>query len=410
MPDVPVTDNFLSNARSVVRRAAKRVGLSDKEIDDFIKPRNHHAFKIDIDGTSYDAYRIQHNNKRGPHKGGIRFHPAVTRGEVEALALLMSIKTAAVDLPLGGGKGGIAIDPKHLSQAQLEELARKYVRHLHEHIGPTKDVPAPDVNTDATIMDWMADEFEQLTGDTTKASFTGKSHSNGGSAGRVAATGRGGLIALKELLRLQGQDKRRLTVGVQGFGNVGYWFAKLAQDEPNLKVVAIADSRHTITCKDELDIDAVLKAKKDGKSVADYKKQAVKTKPADAILTADVDVLVLAALDDAINSGNMEKVQASYLLELANGPISDGAYRHLHKNGTVILPDVLANAGGVIVSHFEWLQNRKSERWTESRVNRELEIMMQKATREIYKYSQSHDESMKEAAFDIAIKRIIRHN
>lgn len=407
MSDVPVTDNFLSNARAVVRRSAKRVGLNDDQIEALVKPRQKHTFKIDVGDESYDAYRVQHNNALGPHKGGIRFHPEVNQGEVEALALLMSVKTAAVDLPLGGGKGGVAIDPRKLNDEQLEELSRKYVQHLHEHIGPNKDVPAPDVNTNGTIIDWMVDEFEELTGDTSKASFTGKSLDNGGSAGREAATGQGGLYALQEVLKLHEHDRKRLTIGVQGFGNVGYWFAKLAADQTEFKVVAVSDSRHTITAKDELDIKAVLEAKKNGVSVGDYTGQDVRKGDPDDILTANVDVLVLAALDDAVNESNMEKVQAHYIVELANGPVTDTAFRHLHKNGTIVIPDVLANAGGVIVSYFEWLQNNKGEKWSEKRVNRELDLKMRKATREIFKHSQDNDLTMKDAAFDIAIRRIV---
>lgn len=407
MADKAVTNNFLSNARAVVRRSAKRVGLSSDEIEELITPYQRHSFKIDIGGQRFDAYRVQHSNKRGPHKGGIRFHPEVSQGEVEALALLMSIKTAAVNLPLGGGKGGVTVDPRHLNEKQLEELARKYVQQLKDHIGPTKDIPAPDVNTNATIMDWMVDEFEQLTGDTSKASFTGKSVDKGGSAGREAATGRGGLIALQEVLKLHDHHKRRLTIGVQGFGNVGYWFAKLANEHPEFKVVSIADSKHTITSNDKLDVDAVLQAKNSGKSVADYEHKSVRVSDADAILTSNVDVLVLAALDDAINESNMEKVQAHYAVELANGPITDRAYQHLHNNGVIILPDVLANAGGVIVSYFEWMQNQKGERWTENRVNRELDLMMRKAAGDVFRYSQDNNLSMKEAAFDIAVQRIV---
>ena len=406
MSDVQVTDNFLSNARAVVRRSAKRVGLDKDETEALLTPHKRHGFKIEIGDKKYDAYRVQHNNKLGPHKGGIRFHPEVSQGEVEALALLMSIKTAAVDLPLGGGKGGVAIDPSHLSAEQCEELARKYVGHLHEHIGPDKDVPAPDVNTNAPIMDWMVDEFEQLSGDTSKASFTGKTIANGGSAGREAATGRGGLFALQEVLKLREHEKRRLTVGVQGFGNVGYWFAKLANETNELKVVAVSDSRHTITGKDRLDIEAVMAAKKAGKSVGDYKEQNVRVQAADAVLTSNVDVLVLGALDNAVNESNMEKVQAHYVVELANGPTTDKAYQHLHNTGTVIIPDVLANAGGVIVSYFEWMQNRKGEKWSEARVNRELDLMMRKAAREVYSYAKDNDLSMKDAAFDIAIRRL----
>lgn len=406
MSDTQITDNFLSNARAVVRRSAKRVGLDTEETESLVAPAKRHSFSIKVGDRALKAFRVQHNNALGPHKGGIRFHPDVSQGEVEALALLMSIKTAAVNLPLGGGKGGVAVDPRTLTEAELEHVSREFVRGLHQHIGPDKDVPAPDVNTNAQIMNWMVDEFEQLTGDKTKASFTGKSLDNHGSAGREAATGRGGVFALQEVLRLMGHDKKRLTIGVQGFGNVGYWFAKLAAEFPEYKVVAVSDSKATIVAKDELNLKSVLEAKKVGKTVGDYTGQKVRVGAPDDILTANVDVLVLAALDDAINKENMEQIQAHYIVELANGPISDKAYQHLHKTGTVIIPDVVANAGGVIVSYFEWQQNRKYERWTESRVNKELELTMRKAVRRIYKYAQDNNLSMKDAAVDIAIRRI----
>jgi len=408
MSDATVVNSFLSSARSVVRRSAKRVGLNDEQISELITPIKRHNFTIEVDGEKYDAFRTQHNNNLGPHKGGIRFHPEVNQGEVEALAMLMSIKTAAVGLPLGGGKGGITVDPKQLTPEQLEELSRKYVRHMHPHIGPDKDVPAPDVNTNSAIMDWMVDEFEQLNGDKSKATFTGKSIGKGGSVGREAATGRGGLLALQEMLKLYGHDKKRLTIAVQGFGNVGFWFAKLASEMDEFKVIAVADSRHTITSKEGLNIDAVMDAKKANKSVADYKAQEVKVGDTNAVLTANADILVLAALDNAITEDNMEDVQAHYIVELANGPISDSAFSHLYKTGTIILPDVLANAGGVTVSYFEWLQNKRGEKWTEERVNRELTLVIHKATKQIVEYAKDNEVSLKDAAVDIAVERIMK--
>lgn len=405
--DNKITDNFLSNSRAVVRRSARRLGLTEKETEKLLTSDKRHEFNIELNNKVFKAFRVQHNNKLGPYKGGVRFHHEVSSGEVEALALLMSIKTAAVNLPMGGGKGGIAIDPRALNETELEELSRKYVHGLHKHIGPNKDIPAPDVNTNSQIIDWMVDEFEKITGDKSKASFTGKSLSNGGSSGREAATGRGGLFALEEVLSSLGASKRRLTVAVQGVGNVGYWFSKLVNETENLKLISVADSRHTLLSSSELNIDDVLEAKKSNKSVGDYKGSGVKVLPPDSILTSNVDILVLAALDGAINEKNMEHIQAHYIVELANGPVTNKASQYLYKTKTVIIPDVVANAGGVIVSYFEWLQNMKNQKWTESRTNKELELWMKKAVREITNYSKHHNISLRDSAFEIAIQRLI---
>jgi glutamate dehydrogenase/leucine dehydrogenase len=239
---------MLETAHANIRRAGQKLGLDDETIDRLIKTDKEHIFKIKLDnGQVFDAFRVQHSNRRGPYKGGIRFHPGVNLDEVRALATLMSFKTAAVGLPLGGGKGGIKVDPKKLSRPELEELSRKYAKHLAAHIGPDKDVPAPDVNTNAQIIDWMVDEYEKLTGDNSHASFTGKSLANGGSLGRPAATGRGGVIALRQLLKHQGKSAKPLTYALQGFGNVGSFFATIAQTEqPQWKLVAASDSSGTL--------------------------------------------------------------------------------------------------------------------------------------------------------------------
>lgn len=210
--------NMLESARAAITRAGKSIGLSDTAVNELITPMNEHFFTVTVDGIKHEAYRVQHNNKRGPFKGGIRFHPRVNHDEVRALATLMSIKCAAVDIPLGGGKGGVAFDPREHDEAHVEAVAREYVRALEKHIGPQIDVPAPDVNTNAEIIDWMVDEYEKLTGDTSKASFTGKSISGGGSLGREAATGRGGVIALREYCKARGIDTHGLRVAVQGIG------------------------------------------------------------------------------------------------------------------------------------------------------------------------------------------------
>ena len=239
---------MLITAQSLITRASQKLGLDEKTIETVLKADAAHAFDITLSsGKTFKAYRVQHNNKHGPYKGGIRFHTGVHLEEVQALALLMSLKTAAVGLPLGGGKGGVAVDPKQLAEAELEELSRKYSAHLAPHIGPTQDIPAPDVNTDGRIIDWMVDEYGKLTGDTSKASFTGKTLANGGSKGRDAATGYGGVIALHELLHRLGKADEELTIAIQGYGNVGSFFCLKAEElHPHWKLVAVGEVDATL--------------------------------------------------------------------------------------------------------------------------------------------------------------------
>ncbi|HEY5549857.1 MAG TPA: Glu/Leu/Phe/Val dehydrogenase [Candidatus Saccharimonadales bacterium] len=397
---------MLQTAHSLIRRAGKKLGLTDTEIDELIKVDAEHQFEIELkSGKQFPAYRIQHKNKLGPYKGGVRFHPQVDLNEVRALATLMSLKTAAVGLPLGGAKGGVAVNPKELNKAELEELSRKYVQHLHRHIGPGKDMPAPDVNTNPTIIDWMVDEYEKLTGDKSRASFTGKSIERGGSLGRDAATGRGGVVALAELLEHLGKSDEKLAFAVQGYGNVGAHFAQVAQDtQPNWKFVAASDSSATIIKREGLDAKKLAGFKEAGQRFANYKESEVQ--PAEAIVGLDIDILVLAALEDAITDANMKAVKATYVVEMANGPITEPAYNYLTANAILILPDIIANSGGVIVSYLEWLQNKNDEHWPEDKVNHKLEKYMTTAINELYKTASAKKVSYKEAAFMMAIERL----
>jgi glutamate dehydrogenase/leucine dehydrogenase len=381
---------MLETAQYYIKQAGQKAGLDTKTIDDLLKT---------------DA---QHNNKRGPYKGGTRFHPEVDLDEVRALATLMSFKTAAVGLPLGGGKGGVSVDPKSLSTSELEELSRKYVRHLQEHIGPDKDVPAPDVNTNATIIDWMVDEYTKLAGDHSKASFTGKSISNGGSLGREAATGRGGVIALGELLADRQTQNNDLTYAVQGFGNVGSYFATVAaRDYPQWKLVAASDSGATLYNKAGLSPDELAKFKKAGGKFKDCGEKSADRLDADKIIDLEVDVLVLAALGDAVDTSNVGKIKARYVVELANGPISREANEILSTRGVTILPDIIANAGGVIVSYLEWLQNKNDEHWQEDMVNEKLREYMSKAVTDLLELSREENiSSLTEAAYLLAIRRL----
>jgi glutamate dehydrogenase (NADP+) len=366
---------MLEGVHKQIREVGQKLGLDKQTIEDLIAPNAEHIFDIELNnGQTFKAFRVQHNNQNGPYKGGVRFHENVNLDEVRALATLMSLKTAAVGLPLGGGKGGVAVNPRNLSKEELEELSRKYVQGLHKHIGPDKDVPAPDVNTNATIIDWMVDEYEKLTGDSSHASFTGKSLSYGGSLGRDAATGRGGVIALRELLKHLGKSDEKITYALQGFGNVGQFFATVAQKEqPNWTLQAVSDSSANLHSDKGLDAEDLAKFKQDGGRFSDYKNQEVKKSGPENFASQEVDVLVLAALEDAINKDNVEKVKAKYVVELANGPITNDAYKDLINKDIAILPDVVANAGGVVVSYLEWKQNKQNEKWSEEKVNSELE-------------------------------------
>jgi glutamate dehydrogenase/leucine dehydrogenase len=402
-------ENMLEGVHKLIRQVSADLGLDEETIEDLIKPNAEHIFDIELkNGKTYKAFRVQHNNQNGPYKGGVRFHENVTLDEVRALATLMSLKTAAVGLPLGGGKGGVAVNPRNLSKEELEELSREYVRNLHKHIGPDQDVPAPDVNTNSTIIDWMVDEYEQLTGDNSHASFTGKSIENGGSLGRDAATGRGGVIAFSELLKLMSKDKEKITYAVQGYGNVGQFFATISQKEqPNWQLNAASDSGAVVYSSSGLDADDLAKFKEKGGRFSDYKKVGVEILKPEDFMKLDVDVLVLAALEDALNKNNMKDVSAKYVVELANGPITTDAYEYLNNKSVTILPDVIANAGGVVVSYLEWKQNKENKKWSEEKVNKELEKYISDAVEQMYKTAKTQKSPPKEAALMAALKNLL---
>lgn len=395
------THDFLDEAAAVLDipgDTLKKLKRADAE----------HIFDIELgSGKKFQAFRVQHNNQRGPYKGGIRFHPNVTLDEVRTLATLMSLKTAAAGLPLGGGKGGVTVDPRALDKAELEELSRKYARHLQPHIGPKQDIPAPDVNTDPTIIDWMVDEYEKITGDTSKASFTGKSINNGGSAGRDTATGRGGVLALGELLKLEHADTQTLTYAVQGYGNVGSFFAVTARKlYPGWRLVAASDSEAAVYRKQGLDAAELQKFKESHGRFKDFKDGRHTTLSNDELLALDVDVLVLAGMEDAVTDTNAPAIKAKYIVEMANGPITKKAFEYLKQKRRIILPDIIANAGGVVVSYLEWDQNLRGEHWPEQKVYEQLSKYIKKAIANTYDFATSHNLSLKEAAFARALERI----
>ncbi len=397
-------NTMLQTAQFTIREAAEALGYDPKTIEAILEIEAEHIFEVEAGGKKYPAYRVQHNSKLGPYKGGIRFHPGVTLDEVRALATLMTMKTAAVGLPLGGGKGGIMVDPRSLSPKEIEELSRAYARHLAPHIGSTKDIPAPDVNTNAQIIDWMTDELEQELGQADPGAFTGKSLANGGSAGREAATGRGGVIVLGEYLKHKGLADKPLTVAIQGFGNVGFWFAQvLANLYPHMTIVAVSNSKHTWHKPTGIAVGASavrpeeLPALKDQQSL-----------PPGDVLGLKVDILVLAALEDAVNDVNVHDIKANVIVELANGPVTKTAASYLHNKKIDVLPDVVANAGGVIVSCLEWQQNVKHEHWTEHEVNTMLSDILVRAARSMLAYADEHKRSLKQAAMELALTRLTK--
>lgn len=394
-------NTMLKTAQQSVRTAAKSLGISDAKVQAFLQPDYEHSFTIRVEGKSLPAYRVQHNNKLGPYKGGVRFHPNVTLDEVRALALLMTLKTAAVGLDLGGGKGGVAVDPRQLNKKQIEHVAREYAKQLAPFIGSTKDIPAPDVNTDAEIIDYMLSSYEKTVGHKDPGAFTGKSLANGGSQGRQAATGRGGVVSLIEVLKARKLNDKPLTIALQGFGNVGSFFAQVVKDHKNLSVIAVANSRSTWVKPGGIALDPNKKLEEQpGLAV-------VSTKPSVAIIGVKADILVLAALEDAVTTKNMHQVKADIILELANGPVTNEAQEYLTAKGKTIIPDVVANAGGVIVSYLEWQQNQKGERWTEGEVNKKLDAILVPATQAMLARAKTQKCSLKQAAFECALLRLL---
>ncbi len=301
------------NTHDYIREIGQKIGIDSATLDELMRADKEHVFDIKLsNGKKFKGYRVQHNGQRGPYKGGIRFHPAVNLDEVRALATLMSFKTAALGLPLGGGKGGVAVDPRQLDDTELEELSRQYAAQLHPHIGPDKDVPAPDVNTGSRIIDWMVDEYERLSDDRSRASFTGKSLDKGGSEGREAATGRGGVITLQETLKRGQPDGQTVTIAVQGFGNVGSFFATVGTaEEQNWKLVAASDSGATVYSEDGLDAADLAAFKKQGGRFKNYTGKNVDILPAGDVISLDVAVVVVAALENSITQLNMRDVKAT---------------------------------------------------------------------------------------------------
>jgi glutamate dehydrogenase (NAD(P)+) len=360
------------------------------------------------DGTleTFQAYRSQFNGDRGPYKGGIRYHPGVDRDEVKALSGWMVYKTATVDIPYGGGKGGIAVDPRELSDGELERLTRSFADELRPLIGEDRDIPAPDVNTGQREMNWIKDTYETLENTTAPGVITGKAIDSGGSAGRVEATGRSTMLTAREAFDYLGKDVADATVAVQGYGNAG-WIAARLLDEQGADVVAVSDSSGGIYVEDGMDPVAVKDHKRETGSVVDYA-ETDEQLTNEELLTLDVDLLVPAALENAIDAETARDVSAEVVVEAANGPLTPDADDVLTERGVHVFPDILANAGGVTVSYFEWVQNRQRFYWTEDRVNEELErIVVDAFDRLIEAYEENDLPNFRTAAYVVAIGRVV---
>ena len=399
---------MLDTALKTIETAANHLGWSAERLAEFSQPDAVHHQTLQLpDGHKLEAFRVQHNHQRGPYKGGLRFHPDVNQEEVTALATLMSLKTACLDLPLGGGKGGVVVDPSQIDQAGLEVIARQYVRQFGQYLGPKRDIPAPDVNTDSQVMDWMVDEYQRLSGDSSKACFTGKSVANGGSRGRQSATGRGGFFVLSQLLSLLPDMPKRPKIAIQGFGNAGGWFARVvSKHQPDWRVVAVSDSSGGLYRHEGLDLTLLSKFKRDGgHKLASFYWPGYQVISNQQLLEAEVDVLVLAALGNSITRYNQAGVKAKLILELANGPVTSVAQTELEARGCQIVPDILASGGGVVVSYFEWLQNLNAESWSAKRVNQQLHQVMAPATAQIYQLASEQKIGLKQAAFVRALAK-----
>ncbi len=398
---------MLAESHFYFHKAADVLGLSDKVRTILLTPHRSVKVGITIEGEdgelqSYEGYRVQHNMARGPMKGGLRYHPAMDEDHAAALANLMTWKTAVVDVPYGGAKGGINCDPHTMSERDLFQVTVRFVEQMKEVIGPTTDIPAPDVNTNAKIMGWIMHEYSKYAG-FSPGVVTGKPLDLFGSEGREAATGRGVMDVLAEALAEQDKSFKDITVAVQGFGNVGSNAARLIA-ERGAKIIAVADHTGGVCAEAGLDIPTLVAWVTEHGGVKGF--PSGEAFDNSEIITWDADVLIPAALEDAIHKDNAADVKASIIVEGANGPTTPEANQILNDGGVLIIPDILANAGGVTVSYFEWAQNIQQFKWDEERVNQELDKKMSRAYRSVREVANKHGIDMRTAAFVLAIRRV----
>lgn len=406
------TYNPYDNVVAMIRDAGQRMGYDEGDYIATMYPERELkvSFPVRMDDGSvkmFEGFRIQHSSWRGPCKGGIRFHPDVDENEVKALAAWMTFKCAVVGIPYGGAKGGVKVDPSKLSHAELERLTRRFTAMIAPMIGPERDIPAPDVNTNGEIMGWIMDTFSMLKGYAVPGVVTGKPLDIGGSLGRPEATGRGVMISTREILKKLNMPIEKATVVVQGMGNVGSVSAKLLHEQ-GATIIAVSDVSGGIYRESGLDIpDVMAYLSKKGNLLKDYKQNGVNFVNNQDLLTIKTDILVPAALENQINAGNAAKIQAKVIVEGANGPTTVEADKILEERGIVVVPDVLANAGGVVVSYFEWVQNIQSFMWDEEEVNNVLTRIMCKAIESVYEIHCEKKVSLRTSAYMLALKKLV---
>ena len=399
--------NPLETAREQLRSAQKIAHIDDNVFERLFSPDRIIEVSIPVrldNGVTrvFTGFRSQWNDAAGPYKGGIRFHQGVTREEVMALSAWMTWKTAVLGLPIGGGKGGVIVDVKTVSDRELEMLSRGYIRAIVPFIGKNKDVPAPDVSTDPRIMGWMLDEYESIIGEKAPGVITGKPVGIGGSLGRDTATARGAFFALEYAAAKQ-HFSNKVRVAIQGFGNGGGHLARLLHQAGYI-VVAIADSQSTVYRSEGLDVEEISVHKRTTGSL----KQCVGCEklPSEAVLTVPCDILVPAALEGAIHEGNAHDIQATLIIEVANGPVTSEADRILYERGVIVVPDILANAGGVTVSYFEQVQNAANFFWTEAEVDDKLKERMQAACAAVWSARETYNTTLRRGAYVLALQRV----
>ncbi|SEF76319.1 glutamate dehydrogenase [Caloramator fervidus] len=400
--------NPFENAQRQLKEACDKLNIDPAVYEILKEPLRVLEVSIPVkmdDGTIkvFKGYRSQHNDAVGPTKGGIRFHPNVTMDEVKALSLWMTFKCAVVGIPYGGGKGGVIVDPKTLSQGELERLSRGYIQAIHKLIGEKVDIPAPDVNTNGQIMAWMVDEYNKLVGHSAVGVLTGKPIEFGGSLGRTAATGFGVAVTAREACRVMGIDISKATAAIQGFGNVGSYSA-LNLNRFGAKVVAVAEWNGIIYKEDGIDAKELMEYVKANKTILGF--PGAKEITPEEFWSLNVDILVPAALENVITTENAHLINAKIIVEGANGPVTPDADKILEEKGILVVPDILANAGGVTVSYFEWVQNLMGYYWSEKEVEEKEEDLMVRAFNAIWDIKQQYNVSMRNAAYMHSVKRV----
>ncbi|KYD19597.1 NAD-specific glutamate dehydrogenase [Geobacillus stearothermophilus] len=400
-------DDVLASTQIVIHRALEKLGYPEEVYELLKEPIRVLTVRIPVrmdDGSVkiFTGYRAQHNDAVGPTKGGVRFHPDVTEREVKALSIWMSLKCGIVDLPYGGGKGGIVCDPRTMSFRELERLSRGYVRAISQIVGPTKDIPAPDVFTNSQIMAWMMDEYSRIREFDSPGFITGKPLVLGGSHGRETATAKGVTICIREAAKKRGLSLEGARVVVQGFGNAGSYLAKFLHDA-GAKVVGISDVYGALYDPNGLDIDYLLERRDSFGTVTKLFKNTISNKE---LLELDCDILVPAAIENQITAENAPRIKASIVVEAANGPTTLEATEILTQRGILLVPDVLASAGGVTVSYFEWVQNNQGYYWTEEEVEQRLEKVMVKAFNNVYEMAQTRRVDMRLAAYMVGVRKM----